>query len=106
MHACSVGSLQTFVCEASDSLLGAFVYTTSRIFTSVPLSSMLEKATQVKKQKQPLCRISNTRKERVDEDVRGARRFTCPAHPQVAVGSAHGGAFRASVRGDYGQGDQ
>jgi hypothetical protein len=47
----------------------SLVYTTSRIFTSVPLSSMLEKATQVKKQKQPLCRISDTSKERVDEDV-------------------------------------
>src|SRR5258708_5890734 len=105
MHACSVGNLQTFVCEASDSLLGAFVYTTSHIFTSVPLSSMLEKATRVKKQKPPFCRISDKDKERVDEDVRGARRFTRPAHPQVALGSAYGGAFRASVRGNYRQGD-
>jgi len=50
--------------------LRAIVYTMSCIFTSVPLSSMLEKATRVKKQKQSLCRISDTRRKSVDEDVR------------------------------------
>ncbi len=47
----------------------AFTDTASRIFTSVPLSSMLEQAAGVKKQNKPLCRISDTRKECVDEDV-------------------------------------
>jgi len=49
--------------------VGALVYTLSCIFTSVLLSSMLEKTRTVKKQKTPLCRISDTRKEIVDEDA-------------------------------------
>jgi hypothetical protein len=62
-----------------------FVYSMSRIFTSVPLSNILEKAPPSKKQKQPLCRISDSRKECVDEDVFGASRFTGSTHPQVVV---------------------
>src|SRR6266566_207310 len=49
--------------------LHIFVDTKSRIFTSVPLSSMLQKAPPVKKQKQSLCRISDIRRESVDEDI-------------------------------------
>src|SRR5262249_10354630 len=56
----------------------------SLIFTHVLVSSMLEKASEVKKQKELHCRISDTRKEHVEKDVRGTRRFARPAHPQVA----------------------
>jgi hypothetical protein len=49
--------------------LAAFADTTSPIFTSVPVSSMLEEASAVKNQKEPPCRISDTRKEPVEKDV-------------------------------------
>jgi hypothetical protein len=63
------------------------------IFTSVPLLSMLEKATSVKKQKQPLCKLSDKGEGSVDKVTFGADRFTGSTHPQVALGSAYGGAF-------------
>jgi hypothetical protein len=60
------------------------------IFPSITLSSLVEEATRVKKQKQPHCRITDRGKERVEKDVQESRRFTCPANPQAAVGGCAG----------------
>ena len=49
--------------------LVALTATPSLIFTSVPVSSMLEEATAVKKQNYPFCRISDTREKPGGKDV-------------------------------------
>ena len=48
--------------------LAALIDTVSYIFTFVSVSSMLEEAAAVKNQKEPPCRISDTRKEPVGKD--------------------------------------
>lgn len=49
--------------------LVALIDTTSDIFTFVLVSSMLEDAPSVKKQKQRQCRIIDMRKEPVEKDA-------------------------------------
>ena len=77
------------------------IYRMLYIFTFVSLLSMLEKATAVKKQKEPLCKLSDKGEGSVDKVTFKEDRFTGSTHPQVALGSAYEGAFRATHRGDY-----